>query len=187
MLTTTMTIERRTPKEFEALLAKSRLKEPAASIARAVLVDGQGYADAAKPFEKNRQFAYQSVTRLLQSEQDETATHTYTGPADLFTEQIDKIVEKHKGRKMLTKRQFNAIVKLTRQEEGSIELAKGVLVDGMENSELAKPREIARHLPWQAAQRFMAHFDPTKETTRVYRGSPAMFKEIDALLGSQDA
>lgn len=180
--TTTMTIDRRKPKDFEALLAKSRLKESAASIARAVLVDGMGYAEAGKLFGKNRQFAYQAVTRLLESEQDEPQVHTYEGPAELFAEQIDKIVEAHKGRKMLTARQFKIVSALTRQSDDSIELARGVLVDGQENIKLANAKGIARHLPWQAAQRFMAHFDATAETTRVYRGSAAMFAEIDALL-----
>ncbi|MCL6486335.1 MAG: hypothetical protein I4O49_19550 [Janthinobacterium lividum] len=181
MLTLTMptTLPKLKPEAFEALLAKSRLKEQAAAIARAVLVDGKGYAEAAQEVEKPRQFAYQSVKRLLEADSDEM--YTYEGSPEMFAE-IDAIVDRHKGRRMLTKKQFNATAKLTEQEEHSIELARSVLVDGVENIELAKKYDIARHLPWQAAQRFMRYFDTSVATTRVYKGTTAMFEEIDAFL-----
>lgn len=177
MLLPTMTTTRLKPKQFDALLAKSRLKEDAAAIARAVLVDGQGYTEAALAYGKRRQFAYQAVQRLLAVDSDEV--HTYEGSPDSFVA-IDEIVERHRGRKMLTRHQFNAISKLTSQEPHTIELAKGVLVDGLENIELAKQYGVARHLVWQAAQRFMKYFDPATEAVRVYKGSAAMFEEIDS-------
>lgn len=182
MLTSTMTTTRLKPKQFDALLAKSRLKEDAAAIARAVLVDGQGYTEAGMAHGKRRQFAYQAVQRLLAVASDEV--HTYEGSPEAFVA-IDQIVERHRGRKMLTRHQFNAISKLTSQEPHTIELAKGVLVDGLENIELAKQHGVARHLVWQAAQRFMRYFDPSAESVRVYKGSTAMFEEIDSILSGE--
>ncbi len=188
MMTFNMATTRLKPKQFDALVSKSRMKEDAVAIARSVLVDGRGYAEAAEEHGRKRQYAYQVVTRLLALEDPEV--HTYTGSPEVFAE-IDAIVERHKGRKMLTRKQFNALEKLSMLEPHSLELAKGVLVDGVENIELARKNNIARHLPWQASQRLMKRFDPSTETTRVYRGTAEMFEEIDALIerlgGSKEA
>lgn len=171
--------EQITSEEFDALLIKTRLKESAATWARAVLVDGRGYADVGSEHGVTRQMVYQAVSRLLAASKS-PEIYTYKGPPESFVA-IDAIVDEHKGRKMLTQKQFDELVAMSRLEEQSIALVKGVLLDGLTNIELAKTHGVARHLVWQAAQRLMKRFDPSVETTRVYSGPPEMFAAIDAL------
>lgn len=73
------------------------LSEKTEALARAVLVDGMGYAAAAREHSSgNRAEAYQAVKLLLQYYgEDGVTARTYAGPPELF-KQIDKIAAKFK-------------------------------------------------------------------------------------------
>lgn len=95
-------------KEFTKLVAAARenkqrgrfFSEEAITLARLVLVDGKGYADAVREIGlDNRNVAYQAVQRLMRHHDPEgVVSFTYTGPAEMFA-QFDKIAAKYNATK----------------------------------------------------------------------------------------
>lgn len=100
-------IPRLTPAQFKKLVAHMRdvradtrgrtLSEKTEALARAVLVDGMGYAAAAREHGNgNRAEAYQAVKLLMQYYgEDGVTARTYAGPPELF-KQMDKVASKFK-------------------------------------------------------------------------------------------
>lgn len=167
--------------QFEQLVAKSKTKAVARSIARAVLVDGRSYTEAARAFGRGRQFAYQACRRLLEKQKEADQVYMYSADAARFCA-VASIVRKNGGRDMLTGPQFDVLLVKSRQYPRSVTLARSVLVEGHEIMEVAKRYAVSRHLVWKACNRLMKRFDPSAESIRVFKGPAAMFVEIDRIL-----
>lgn len=167
--------------QFERLASQSRMKAVARSVAQAVLVDGCSYAEAASVYGKGRQFAYQVCRRLIDSEAAGDRVYVYEAAPSVLTK-IDCIVVRHRGRKMLTEAQFYAAASRSRLYPHSLRIARELLVDGQEILALARRHRVSRHLVWQAGQRLMKRSLLADQAVRAYKGSVAMFAEIDALL-----
>lgn len=177
-------LTRLTSEEFDELVSNSRAEDATHTMARAVLVDGRGYAEVGHEHGIERQLVYQAVQRLLKVGDTAPATYTYTGPPEMFAE-IDAVVEDHRGRKLLTAEQFDDALSQSGQGEQMAAISRAVLVDGVPPITLAREHGIARHLVWQAAQKtIMQKFDAATASTRVYKGSPAMFEAIDAIVAA---
>lgn len=98
-----------TPAEFQRIAEKTRLSENSISIARHVLVNGEGYAEAGKKYGIDRRLAYQSVRQLLAARsKDEEASgygqRTYCGPPDLL-EKLDRVADSYEKARKSAKNQ----------------------------------------------------------------------------------
>ena len=177
-------VKKLTSDEFDELISNSRADEPTLAMARSVLVEGRGYAEVGHEHGIVRQLVYQAVNRLLKAAETAPVIYTYTGPAEMFAK-IDAVVEEHRGHKLLTDEQFETVLSSSGQGDQMASVSRAVLVDGVPPITLAREHGIARHLVWQAAQKtIMWKFDPSTATTRVYKGSPTMFKAVDAIVAT---
>ncbi|KVV25106.1 hypothetical protein WK78_03180 [Burkholderia cepacia] len=104
---TTNKIPQLTLAAFEALVASAREKQAYArgrrftdegiELARLVLVDGKGYAEASAVMGfTDRGRAYQATQRLLKYAERSVESRTYTGPAEMFAE-IDQVAQRYGG------------------------------------------------------------------------------------------
>lgn len=89
--------------QFDALVAKTRLKPKGIELARAALVDGKGYTEVATEHGLHRRDVYQAaqivMRQLTPDDAPATEVHTYSGPAEMF-EKIEAIVAKYDGQRL---------------------------------------------------------------------------------------
>ncbi|MEB0014486.1 TrfB-related DNA-binding protein [Glaciimonas sp. Cout2] len=88
---------RLTAEQFDALVSKTRLKDKGIAYARAALVDGRGYTEIANELGISRAEVYQAANIVLkQFEPEGFESHTYTGPAEMFSK-IERTVAEFGG------------------------------------------------------------------------------------------